>query len=294
MSLMQTSLTHKNSRKVAGVAGWPIHHSLSPLLHNFWLKKTAISASYVHFAVHPDGAVDAFKSLKYTNICGMNVTLPLKSYAFEAADVLTKDAQTVGVCNCLYVRGNTLYGHNTDLSGFAQPLLARLSPAEIASKSAILIGAGGASRAVIAALRSLNVPQILLTNRTDARAQALADELELDNLVVVPWAQRSDALAEAGLIINSSAAGMRGKPVLDLNLDAASQGALIYDLIYTPLETPFMKAASSRGLDVIGGLDMLIEQARPSFRLFFGAEPNPDADVKPVLIKALGDKAGQV
>ena len=294
MSSIQPNNTHQNKSKnspklsrVAGVAGWPIHHSLSPLLHNFWLRQSNMSGSYVHFAVRPDEAVRAFKGLKHTNISGMNVTLPLKSHAFEAADVRTKDAQRVGACNCLYVRGNTLYGHNTDLAGFAQPLLSRLSLEQIASKPAMLIGAGGASRAVIAALQSLKVPHIFLTNRTDERAYLLADELQIDNLSVVPWGLRINALAAAGLIINSSAAGMIGKPALDLSLEGASKEALVYDLIYTPLETPLMAEAKAKGLGVIGGLDMLIEQARPSFRLFFGEEPNPKAKAKDLLIKAL-------
>lgn len=274
--------------KLAGVTGWPIHHSLSPLIHNFWITETGLrGAAYIPFAVRPDEALYAFKSLKKTSISGVNVTLPLKRKAFEAADHHTPDAETLGVSNCLYVKKGQLIAHNTDMEGFAAPLLTRRGPADLANCSTVLIGAGGAARAVIGALLSLNIPEICLLNRTDETARALAVAIDIPSLHMRPWAERNEALSGAGLIINATAAGMAGKPALDIALDAAPSRALIYDLVYTPLVTPLMRAAQARGLETLGGLDMLIAQARPSFRLFYGQNPPEDADPTPLLIRAL-------
>jgi len=141
--------------KVAGVTGWPIHQSLSPMLHTFWLRAAGIQGAYIPFAVRPDEALYAFQSLKGTTLAGVNVTAPLKRIAWEAADALTADAEKLGVSNCLYVRDGKLIGHNTDMEGFAAPLLARVPHQVLSKRPAVLIGAGGASRAVIGALIAL-------------------------------------------------------------------------------------------------------------------------------------------
>lgn len=268
--------------KVAGVTGWPIHHSLSPLLHNYWLQKSGIQGAYVHFSVRPDEALYAFKSLKQTSLLGLNVTLPLKRAAFLSADEHTSDAHKLGVANCLYKRGGKLIAHNTDMEGFAAPLLKKLTPNALRSTRCVLIGAGGASRAVIGALLALGVPEICIVNRTDEKAQRLVEAINIPSLYMLPWAEREAAMLGAHLIVNASAAGMTGKPALNISLASAPSDALVYDLIYTPLMTPLMKTARARGLEIIGGLDMLIAQARPSFRLFFGQEP-PSANPSHVL-----------
>ena len=273
--------------KMAGVCGWPIHHSLSPLLHSYWLKEMKIAGAYVHFAVRPDEAIYAFRSLKRTSIEGVNVTLPLKQLAFRAADVATADAQKLGVSNCLYKRDGKLIAHNTDMEGFAAPLLKAMGPSVIARTPAIVYGTGGASRAVVGALLALGCPEIRLCGRTDIRAEALVKEVGVPSLYAVPWQSRSPAMKGAGLIINASAAGMKGRPALDIDLSHASDGAVVYDLIYTPLETPLIKAALERELLTLGGLSMLIEQARPSFRLFYGVAPPAELDPAPLLIKEL-------
>ena len=272
--------------RLAGVCGWPIHHSLSPVLHGYWLKQAGLRGAYVPFMVKPWEARDAFRSLTRTTIAGVNVTLPLKTDAFLAADEATEDAQRIGAANCLYVRRGRLIAHNTDLEGFAAPLLGRLGPQELMDTSALIIGAGGAARAVVGALLSLGLPEILVTNRTDERAEDLAAQAGLPNFHAVRWAERQSALGRAGLIINASAAGMSGMPALDVDLADAPEGALVYDLIYTPEETPLLAQAAARGLPTLGGLDMLIAQARPSFRLFFGVDA-PKADETEVLRRAL-------
>lgn len=277
--------------KLAGVCGWPIHHSLSPMLHSYWLKEMGVAGAYVPFAVDPKDAVRAFQSLKQTSIAGVNVTLPLKSAAFTAADVATEAAQKLGVANCLYKSKGRLVAHNTDLEGFAAPLMSRFGAERIQNSSALVIGAGGASRAVLGALLSLGMPEICLINRTDSKAEDLVSQVDVPSLYAQPWAQRQAAVARADLIINASAAGMKGKPKLDISLENGKAGGLVYDLIYTPRQTSLMRQAKANGMQTLGGLEMLIAQARPSFNLFFGQTPPLDLDPTQLLFEAL--KTGQ-
>jgi len=273
--------------KLAGVCGWPIHHSLSPLLHNYWLRETGIKGAYIPFAVRQDEAVAAFKSLKHTSISGVNVTLPLKAQAYEAADDVTDDARKLGVSNCLFKRHGKLIAHNTDLEGFVSPLLTMMKVTDLAQKSVLIIGAGGASRAVIGALLSLGVPEICLVNRTDKKARDVVNMVNVPSLYSAPWANRQESVARANLIVNASAGGMLGKPALDISLDNAQDGCLVYDLIYTPMMTPLLRSAKKRKLEIMGGIDMLIAQARPSFKLFYGQAPHAEADPRAMLLSAL-------
>lgn len=273
--------------KLAGVCGWPIHHSLSPVLHSYWLKEMGIAGAYVPFAVDPKHAQDAFRTLKQTSISGVNVTLPLKSAAFQAADVATEEAQKLGVANCLYKSRGQLVAHNTDMEGFAAPLISKLGAERVQNSSALVIGAGGASRAVLGALLSLGVPEICLINRTDGKAEDLVGQVDVPSLYALPWSQRQEAVGRADLIVNASAAGMSGKPELDISLANGRDSAVVYDLIYTPRMTRLMNRAKGNGMEIIGGLDMLIAQARPSFKLFFGHLPPPDLDPTDTLLEAL-------
>lgn len=273
--------------KLAGVCGWPIHQSLSPLLHNFWLKELGISGAYVHFAVRPDEAHRAFRSLKKTSIAGVNVTMPLKRLAYEAADEHTPDAIKLGVSNCLYKRGGKLVAHNTDLEGFAAPLLLAMNARQLSETPTVVIGTGGAAKAVIGALLSLNVPEIRVLGRTDAKAEEIVTSVNLPSLYSLPWYERHESLQNAGLVINASAGGMSGKPELDLDISHATEDTLVYDLIYVPQKTKLLKQAKKAGCRTLGGLDMLIAQARPSFKLFYGVAPPAEADPKPILIEAL-------
>lgn len=275
-----------SSFKLAGVCGWPIHHSLSPVLHSYWLREAGVRGAYVPFMVKPWEANDAFKSLKKTTISGVNVTLPLKTHAFNAADETTDDAQRIGAANCLYVSRGKLIAHNTDIEGFAAPLRARRSHADLKTMTALVVGAGGAARAVIAALIGMGLPEIILINRTDQKAEALVSQVGLPSFYALPWENRKLAVKRAGLIVNASAAGMSGYPALDLSLSDAPKSSLIYDLIYTPEVTPLLADAHARGLETLGGLDMLIAQARPSFQLFYG-QPTPTSDPSDVLRRAL-------
>ena len=273
--------------KLAGVCGWPIHHSLSPVLHNFWLKELGLSGAYVHVAVRPDEAIRAFKSLKATSISGVNVTAPLKPIAFEAADERTPDATKLGVSNCLYKRDGKLIAHNTDLEGFAAPLIHAMGAKELSEKSVLVIGTGGASRAVVGALLSLNVPEIRITGRTDSKAEDLVNMVNVPSFYAVPWGHRNVAVASSGLIINATTGGMTGKPQLDLDISKAQPGTFVYDLIYTPRQTKLLRNAKAAGCETLGGLEMLIAQARPSFKLFYGVQPPAEPDPSDMLFQAL-------
>lgn len=273
--------------KLAGVCGWPIHHSLSPLLHNFWLKELGLSGAYVHFAVRPDEALRAFKSLKATSIVGVNVTQPLKELAFQAADEQTPDATKLGVANCLYKREGKLIAHNTDLEGFAAPLINAMGARQLSEKPALIIGTGGASRAVIGALLALNVPEIRITGRTNSKAEALTRMVNVPSFYAVPWEERNVAIETAGLIINATSGGMTGKPQLDVDISRAQAGSFVYDLIYTPRQTKLLRLAKAGGCKTLGGLEMLIAQARPSFKLFYGAAPPAEPDPSKMLFQAL-------
>lgn len=284
-------MTHKpHILKLAGVTGWPIHHSLSPLIHNHWLRGLGIAGAYTSFAVHPKEAVYAFRSLKKTSIAGVNVTIPLKQHAFEAADLCTPDAQKLGVCNCLYRRDDKLIGHNTDMEGFASPLLSKAGHGFVLNNTSVIIGAGGAARAVLGALMSIGAPEIRLINRTDQRAIDLVEHVNIPSLHAYPWAKRNEAIYGAGLIINASAAGMSGKSRLHLDLTQASPAAWVYDLVYTPLQTKLLEEANSLGLKTIGGLDMLIAQARPSFKLFYGEIAPKSPELKSLLERRVENK----
>jgi len=248
-----------------------------------------IPGAYVPFLVRPDDAVRAFRTLPHTTIAGLNVTLPLKRLAFEAADQRTDDAERLGVANTLYIRSGKLIAHNTDREGFAAPLLARISADRLQHSTATVYGAGGAARAVIGALIDLGVPEIRLLARRDAPARDLAARTAIPSLYAVPWAERHDAASGAALLVNATSAGMKGLPALDVDLTQASPGALAYDLIYTPRDTPFLQAARAQGLQTLDGLDMLIGQARPAFRQFFGQTPPVDLDPTDLLMANLRD-----
>lgn len=277
-----------SSLTLAGVCGWPIHHSLSPLMHSFWLKELNIPGAYVHFAVRPDEAKYAFQSLKETSIAGVNVTLPLKHIAFDAADYVTPDAKKLGVANCLYKRKGKLVAHNTDLEGFAAPLLKSFGAEAVMNRPALVIGTGGAAQAVIGALMSLNCPEIRICGRRDDMAESIANTIQVPSLYAVPWDTRMKTLSSCGLVINATSGGMSGKPALDISLNSAVRDTFIYDLVYTPFKTGLLAQAEKRGLPHIGGLEMLIAQARPSFALFYGQTPPDDLDPTPIMREALG------
>lgn len=258
--------------RLAGVMGWPVSHSRSPRLHGFWLNSYGIDGAYVPLAVPPDRFEQALRALSSLGFRGANVTVPHKEAALALADHADDHARRIGAANTIVVGDDgVLHASNTDGFGFLEHLRAT-APLWTASQPALVLGAGGASRAVIVALLDAGVPEIRLANRTAARAAALADELA-GPIAPLPWEKRGDALAGCGLVVNTTTLGMTGQPPLEMTLDGLGEGAVVYDLIYAPLETPLLAEARRAGLAAVDGLGMLLHQARPGFAAWFGREP---------------------
>lgn len=272
--------------KLAGVMGWPVAHSRSPRLHGYWLDRYKIDGAYVPLAVEPAHFAQALRMLALVGFRGVNVTVPHKEAALAAVDVLDPDARRIGAVNTVTMESDgSLKGSNTDGIGFLAHLRAS-APAWDASGAAVVIGAGGAARAVVAALTTAGVPEIRLVNRTRERAEELARSFNGPTRVM-PWVARHGAVDAASLVVNTTTLGMTGQPSLDLDLDALPKGACVFDCVYAPLETPLLADARARGHVAVDGLGMLIHQARPGFEAWFGLVPEIDAGLRRFLAEGL-------
>ena len=261
---------------IAGVMGWPVGHSRSPLLHNFWLARARIDGAYLPFSVPPERVEQALRALPALGFAGTNVTIPHKEAVAGAVDESDAIARRIGAVNTVFVRGDgSLEGTNTDAFGFVEALRSRLDGWSGAGIPATVLGAGGAARAIIAALQDEGASEIRLVNRTAARAEALRDRFG-DPVVAVGWEEREEALDGAGFLVNTTALGMAGGEPLDIRLDALPRDAVVNDIVYTPLETGLLASARARGLRAVDGLEMLLHQARPGFAGWYGAEPAVD------------------
>jgi len=265
--------------------GWPVGHSRSPRLHGYWLSRHALDGAYIPMAVAPEHFSEALRALPKLGFAGTNVTAPHKQAALAGVDDVDDVARRIGAVNTVVVREDTsLLGTNTDAFGFIENVRDGAPDWQASAGPALVLGAGGAARAVIVALLDAGVPTLNLTNRTAARAEELAAEFGVDDfagrLTVVPWAERSDALAEAATLVNTTSLGMVGQPELELDLNALPSSALVTDIVYAPLETPLLKAAAARGNSCVDGLGMLLHQARPGFAAWFGVEPQVDQDLR--------------
>ncbi len=261
---------------VAGVMGWPVGHSRSPVLHNFWLARAGIDGAYIPMAVPPDRLGEALRALPALGLAGTNVTIPHKEAAFAAVDEADGIARRIGAVNTVVVRGDgALSGSNTDAFGFVEALRSRLGTWSGTGIAAAVLGAGGAARAIVAALQDEGAGEIRLVNRTRARADALCERFGAP-LVAVDWDEREGALEGAALVVNTTSLGMAGGAPLELRLDRLPAEAVVNDIVYTPLETPLLAAARARGCRAVDGLEMLLHQARPGFAAWYGAEPVVD------------------
>jgi len=267
----------KTALRLAGVIGDPVAHSRSPRLHGHWLARYGIEGHYVPLHVRPEDLRDTLRLLPKLGFVGLNVTIPHKHDALALADRVTPLADRIGAANTLLFTENGIEADNTDAYGFTQNILD--AQPGWAPRTVALIGAGGASRAVIVALLDQGATEIRLTNRTQARAEELTGDFGAA-VKVVPWDQRAAMLDGCDTLINGTAMGMTGNPPLDLPLDALPQAAIVTDLVYAPLETPLLAAARARGNPCVDGLGMLLHQAAPGFERWFGVRPEVDAALR--------------
>ncbi len=271
----------KKPAPLAGVFGWPVAHSLSPFIHKAWLQEAGIEGHYHAFAVPPTHLAKALQSIIALGLAGVNVTVPHKEATLNLLTQLDPTARAIGAVNCVVHDGNgNLRGLNTDAFGFWAHLSAA-EPALDLSRPIMLCGAGGAARAALYALKQAGAQHITLVHRNPQAAENLAAEFSLQNLCT--YADAPALMQKVKLLINATPLGMQGQAPLPIALDAMPQDALVYDLVYTPLQTPLLQAAKARGLKTLDGLGMLVHQAAPSFEHFFGQTPA----IKPALFKDL-------
>jgi shikimate dehydrogenase len=266
-------MTLTGNARLAGVMGWPVAHSLSPRLHNYWLKAHGIDGAFVPLAVTPDHFAQGLRVLSQLGFRGVNVTVPHKQAALAAVDEADEVAHRVGAVNTVVFRPDgSMFGTNTDGAGFLAHLRAAAPNLDLKAGPATVIGAGGAARAISVALEEAGAQEIRICNRTLDRAETLALGLGPQTRVI-NWADRAGAVEGVNILINTTTQGMAGQPDLDLALDALPGDAVVYDIVYNPLETALMKQAAARGNPVVGGLGMLLYQAVPGFSAWFGVEP---------------------
>ena len=266
-------MSHPDRFLLAGVMGWPVMHSRSPALHNYWLAKHGLVGSYLPLAIKADGLRAALRALPALGFAGCNLTIPHKEAALDIVDTLDPVARRIGAMNCVVVAADgSLEGYNHDAFGYVQSILEAKPDWRGDAGPIMVIGAGGGARAVLVSLIDRGAREIRLVNRTVARAQLLQRELG-GPIRAIPWEDRHAALAGAAMLVNTTNQGMVGEPPLELALDRLPTDALVSDIIYIPRETALLAAARQRGNPTVNGLGMLLHQARPAFRGWFGVMP---------------------
>ena len=280
-------MSHPDRFLLAGVMGWPIMHSRSPKLHNYWLAHYGLVGAYVPLAIPASGLEAALRALPALGFSGCNLTIPHKEAALRIVDEVSPLAQRIGAVNCVVVREDgSLEGRNYDAFGFTASLRERAPDLRFDIGPAVVIGAGGASRAILAGLIDEGVPEIRLTNRSPARAQALAAEFG-GPVRALAWENRARALEGAAIVVNTTSQGMVGEAPLDLPLDALPVDALVVDIVYIPLQTPLLASARARGNRTVDGLGMLLHQARPAFDAWFGVDPQVTPQLRAMIESTL-------
>jgi shikimate dehydrogenase len=266
---------------LAGLIGWPVAQSKSPLIHEFWLRRLGIDGHYIRLPVRPGEVARAFRGMVALGFAGVQATMPHKRACFDLVDHHTPGARALGAVNTVIVEGDgSLTGDNTDLPGFVEPI----AGLDLTGEQVTVLGAGGAAAAVIAGLVSLGARRIAVVNRTaEGTARLLGDlAVTLENCEVIPagWDKAQDLANSSRLIANASSLGMTGMPALPLDVAPLRGDAIVYDIITHPHDTALLRAAQARGLRTHDGLEMLVGQAREAFRRFYGADAPRDADAE--------------
>jgi shikimate dehydrogenase len=269
-----------NTFGLAGLLGWPVAHSRSPTIHNHWLNQYGLQGRYVLLPVPPEKLAIALPGLAVLGFRGCNVTTPHKQAVMPLIDHVDPMARRIGAVNTIVVdKDGVLRGFNNDGNGFVQSLRDAKPDWRPDAGPIVVLGAGGAARAVVAALAEQGAREIRVVNRTLERAQTIANDYG-PPVTAIPWEQRNDVIANVALLANATNQGMAGKPALDVSLDKLARHAIVGDLIYTPPETPLLAAARARGNLTVNGLGLLLNQARPVFNAWFGVMPEISAELK--------------
>jgi len=272
---------------LAGVMGWPISHSRSPKIHNHWLAQYGLEGAYVPLAVEPGRLESALRSLAPLGFSGCNLTIPHKETALPFMDHIDRVAERIGAINCVVVEADgSLSGRNYDGFGFTASLRAAAPDWRPEAAPCVVIGAGGGARAILAGLVDVGATQIRVFNRNMDRAVSLAANFG-PAVSAYPWNERSAGLAGAGLLVNTTSQGMIGQPPLDISLRELPASAVVADIVYAPLETPLLAAARALGATPVDGLGMLLHQARPAFRDWFGVMPEVTAALRSLIAATL-------
>ncbi len=276
-------MAHPDRYLLAGVMGWPVMHSRSPMLHNFWFAQHKLVGAYLPLAVEPDGIGPALRALQPLGFAGCNLTIPHKETAMSFVDEIDATARRIGAISCVVVRKDgTLRGSNNDGYGFIEGILEAAPDWKADAGPVVIMGAGGGARAVALSLADRGAKEIRIINRTPARAQGLAREFGAP-ITAIAWEARHEALADAAMLVNTTSQGMVGQSALDLSLARLPAHALVCDIVYIPRETPLLKEARERGNKTVNGLGMLLHQGRPAFRDWFGVEPKVTPELRAMM-----------
>jgi shikimate dehydrogenase len=280
-------MSHPDRFLLAGVMGWPVMHSRSPMMHNYWLRKHGLAGTYVPLAIRPENLAGALRGLHPLGFSGVNVTIPHKQEAMKIVNEVDALAKSIGAISCVIVRPDgSLAGTNNDCYGFIQAVRQEQPGWRADAGPAVVIGAGGGSRAVCYGLKQEGAREIRLVNRTFDRAKEIERQFG-GPIRALPWNERHDALTGAAMVVNTTSQGMVGNPPLDIDLGKLPKSALAADIIYIPLETPFLAAARKRGNRTINGLGMLLNQGRPAWKAWFGIEPDVTAELRTMVEKTI-------
>ena len=273
-----------NTAPVVAILGYPIHHSKSPRMHGYWLDQAGVLGYYVPLEIHPDNFEDALKNMPKQGFRGANVTIPHKERALEIADYVSERAKRIGAANTLYFDADgKIHADNTDGYGFITNLKKGAPEWNAKAGPALVLGAGGAARAILEALITEETPKLYLTNRTKERAQALASEFG-DTVEVLDWDNKNAVVSEVKTLINTTSLGMNGKGDLELDFSQLTSAITVTDIVYTPLETDLLKHAKQRGCTCVDGLGMLIYQGIPGFSNWFGVAPKVTDELRELLL----------
>jgi shikimate dehydrogenase len=274
----------------ACVIGHPIGHSRSPLIHKYWLAVHGISGDYTRVDVPPEDIERFFDEFPQSGLVGGNVTIPHKEIAFRKVVEADPVARVLGAVNTIWVKDGKLPGASTDVHGFIANLNRSQPGWDGRTKTAVMIGAGGASRAIAYGLLEKKVQNVIVANRTFERAKEVSAHFD-NRLVPVALSNVAPHLREADLVINATSLGMTGQPPLDLDLSPLKKSAIVYDVVYAPLETELLKAAKARGNPVVDGLGMLVHQAAPAFERWFGVRPEVTPELRALVAADLAREA---